>query len=65
VCAGDDGAMGKGYLNTGVVLCRSDIIEVTGHFEEMFSGAGVHYNWWGGGRICGVNVIASNFHVIS
>jgi hypothetical protein len=58
MCAFDDGAVREGDLDAGVGCCGSDIVKVTGYFKEMAGGAGVHYDWRGGDRFCGVNVFA-------
>jgi hypothetical protein len=51
VCDFYDGAVGEGDLYDVAVRCGSDIIEVMGHFEDMYGGSGVNDDWCGGGQI--------------
>jgi hypothetical protein len=48
MCACYDGAIWEGDLDDVAGQCYSDIIEVTGHFEEMPSGSGSNYSRLGG-----------------
>jgi hypothetical protein len=58
MCAFDDGAVWEGDVDAVVGCCGSDIFKVIGYFKEMAGGAGVHYDWRGGDRFCGVNLFA-------